>query len=238
MGQLEKYGLYVMCLVIFLILGVTLWGEPANATRTASRQRAGVEEGASGPMEASFSGRTQRSTLDSLLQPVERPAPSSPAPQPQPAVTLSPEPKPPEPVASPAAPKPEPRVEPSRARTNYVIKKGDDMGKIAQQQLGSAKFRDRIQELNPDVDPNRMQIGASLILPARAEIESARLESPNKAVASGAYRLYRIRKGDSFEKSAKRQLGARKRWTELRKMNPNVNPNRMQIGVPIKLPLQ
>ena len=26
MGQLEKYGLYVLCLVIFLILGVTLWG--------------------------------------------------------------------------------------------------------------------------------------------------------------------------------------------------------------------
>ena len=25
MGQLEKYGLYVMCLVIFLILGVSLW---------------------------------------------------------------------------------------------------------------------------------------------------------------------------------------------------------------------
>ncbi len=26
MGQLEKYGLYVLCLLIFLILGVTLWG--------------------------------------------------------------------------------------------------------------------------------------------------------------------------------------------------------------------
>ena len=28
MGQLEKYGLYVLCLVIFLILGVTIWGNP------------------------------------------------------------------------------------------------------------------------------------------------------------------------------------------------------------------
>jgi len=26
MGQLEKYGLYVLCLVIFLILGVSIWG--------------------------------------------------------------------------------------------------------------------------------------------------------------------------------------------------------------------
>ena len=30
MGQLEKYGLYVLCLVIFLILGVTIWGDPAG----------------------------------------------------------------------------------------------------------------------------------------------------------------------------------------------------------------
>ena len=26
MGQLERYGLYVLCLVIFLILGVAIWG--------------------------------------------------------------------------------------------------------------------------------------------------------------------------------------------------------------------
>ena len=31
MGQLEKYGLYVLCLVIFLILGVAIWGgDPAT----------------------------------------------------------------------------------------------------------------------------------------------------------------------------------------------------------------
>ena len=33
MGQLERYGLYVLCLVIFLILGVAIWGgnDPAHA---------------------------------------------------------------------------------------------------------------------------------------------------------------------------------------------------------------
>ena len=30
MGQLEKYGLYVLCLVIFLILGVAMWGDPPS----------------------------------------------------------------------------------------------------------------------------------------------------------------------------------------------------------------
>ena len=33
MGQLERYGLYVLCLVIFLILGVAIWGgDPVAAS--------------------------------------------------------------------------------------------------------------------------------------------------------------------------------------------------------------
>ena len=31
MGQLERYGLYVLCLVIFLILGIAIWGDNAGA---------------------------------------------------------------------------------------------------------------------------------------------------------------------------------------------------------------
>ena len=70
MGQLEKYGLYVMCLVIFLILGVTLWGEPANATRTAGREQAAMHAGGSVPQDASFQRTSSRpSDLDELLGP-------------------------------------------------------------------------------------------------------------------------------------------------------------------------
>lgn len=234
MGQLEKYGLYVMCLVIFLILGVTLWGEPANATRTASRQQAAVVEGASGPMEASFRGRTGRETLDALLRPESRPTPE---PQPE---TPQPE-TPPQPTQDPqptTSVSPEPAPVLSRpATTTYKIKKGDTLGLIAQRQLGSARLVGRIKELNPGVDENKLQIGKPLILPPRAE-EAPKQESPNKAVASGAYRTYRVRKGDSLEKIAQSQLGSRSRWVDVRKMNPNVDPRRMQIGGTIKLPLQ
>ncbi len=31
MGQLERYGLYVLCLVIFLILGIAIWGDNSGA---------------------------------------------------------------------------------------------------------------------------------------------------------------------------------------------------------------
>ncbi len=30
MGQLERYGLYVLCLVIFLILGIAIWGDSSG----------------------------------------------------------------------------------------------------------------------------------------------------------------------------------------------------------------
>ena len=238
MGQLEKYGLYVMCLVIFLILGVTLWGEPANATRTASRQQAAVGEGSPGPMEATFRGRTGRETLDALLRPESRPAPEPQRqpPQPDPQPTQAPQPTT---SASPApTPSPEPAPVVSRAATTiYKIKEGDSLGRIAQRQLGSVKFVSRIRELNPGIDENKLQIGKPLTLPPRME-ESPAKESPNKAVASGAYRTYRVRKGDSMEKIAQSQLGSRSRWFDVRKMNPNVDPIRMQIGATIKLPLQ
>ena len=52
MGQLEKYGLYVMCLVIFLILGVTLWGEPATARSSSARQNAAIHAGMTGSANA------------------------------------------------------------------------------------------------------------------------------------------------------------------------------------------
>ena len=75
MGQLEKYGLYVMCLVIFLILGVTLWGEPANAKKAKVRAEAaiisGAVDGPAKPVEASFRRPSKR--IEDLLKPEPRP---------------------------------------------------------------------------------------------------------------------------------------------------------------------
>ena len=40
MGQLEKYGLYVLCLVIFLILAVTIW--PGDVAASPEQRNAAV----------------------------------------------------------------------------------------------------------------------------------------------------------------------------------------------------
>jgi nucleoid-associated protein YgaU len=72
----------------------------------------------------------------------------------------------------------------------YVIKKGDVLGTIAQRELGSAKLIAKIKELNPGLDPDRILVGAKLMLPPGPEgtrpslpIEIAK---PDQRVASAS----------------------------------------------------
>src|SRR5262245_14080211 len=74
MGQLEKYGLYVLCLVIFLILGVTIWGGgdlQASPKRGPSSSPSNLMADARGTKSAAtpVTGEVTLD-LDRLLQPV------------------------------------------------------------------------------------------------------------------------------------------------------------------------
>lgn len=237
MGQLEKYGLYVMCLVIFLILGVTLWGEPANATRTVRQQQQQAQVGAQGPMEASFRPRSERREIHELLQPEPRPSRPDVGPTPaddgpaQPGsgrVTVE---------APPVQPQP-PQPAPSAPKTvRYTIKKGDSLSRIAQRQLGSVRFVDAIVQLNAGMTrDSTIRVGKVLTLPARVEGASERKEPSGDKTTE--YSVYRVRKGDSYHSIARSQLGSIDRWKEIRRLNPRVVPTRLQLGQEIKLPIK
>ncbi|MEC7724173.1 MAG: LysM domain-containing protein [Planctomycetota bacterium] len=244
MGQLEKYGLYVMCLVIFLILGVTLWGEPASAQRAAAGvaainaddgpARADVEE-------ASFSPRT--SSLDKLLGPDERPSRAPTRASELSSLLADPPATPPAPVVEPApAPKvdpaPAPKPAPVAKRVRYTVKRGDSLSLIAQKQCGTVKMKGKILALNPKIkDENDIREGQELILPVGDGAGAVGAKSANKVVASGAYRDHKVRKGENMESIARKMLGSTARWKEIRKMNPNVDPHRMRIGSTLKIPL-
>ena len=254
MGQLEKYGLYVMCLVIFLILGVTLWGEPANATRTAGREQAAMHAGGSVPQDASFQRTSSRpSDLDELLGPPAQQPPryqrgesSSRQAGSQQAEGRSSSlndvlKEKVEPVAKPetkAEPVTRPEAALSTVRQKYTVKKGDVLSKIAQQQCGSFRMQQKIIDLNPELDsPDDIWIGQKLVLPSPAELDVAPRQSANKAVATKAYRTYRIRKGDTYAAIASRMLGSSSRQGELIQMNADKPPRLLQPGDRIRLPL-
>jgi len=262
MGQLEKYGLYVMCLVIFLILGVTLWGEPANASKTKAKEEAAMHASIGGNdnnslSNVSFDPDQQRRggrPVSSLLGPEDNP------PRYEPDVDnnqprnggggvvgnllggtegdrgqprTQPQPQP-QPQVDPA---PQPKTEPVAARRQYTVKRGDSFARIAKRELGSERHTALLTRLNKGVNPAKLQIGQKLTLPGRSELGGSS-KTVNKDVARGAYRTYTVSKGDTFDKIARVELGSIKRVRELRAMNSSIDPRRIQIGQVIKLPLK
>lgn len=240
MGQLEKYGLYVLCLVIFLILGVTIWGDPDSPSLPEKSEVVSMRLGASGrPVgpagsqltlgnlipDSNRSRSEPRSSgiVQSLLQPVK----SSRA-KPKPKPKLKPKSvgeKPP--VGKPPVVKPEPVA----TTRNYTVKKGDILGRIAQKQLGSVRYVSDIRKLNRGLSDN-LKIGQVLVLPAIGKSKA------DTAAASADFRTYTISPGDSFARISWIEFKSRTRAGELQALNPNVNPTHMIPGNRIKLPLK
>ena len=206
MGQLEKYGLYVLCLVIFLILGVAIWGgdavpayastnlpgtsvaEPRPSRDIASAQR---------PLEAGNDG------FGDLFRPVTPPR-AEPAPQPQPAVTTLTQgpgtnPSTTLPLAEPVKP-PEPAPAPAvsdSVRPKYKVKASDTLTTIATKQLGDARLVDEIQKLNPKVDARKMPVGTELVLPSKAELAQRKQARDGKAAVEAV-----VKAGNAAAKTA------------------------------------
>ena len=267
MGQLEKYGLYVLCLVIFLILGVTIWG----GGDVPPQRRAATTTGLNATASVAEPGRTvsevaKAPDLDALLRPAPRPQITTPANQARPGG--QPAAVPSENVrtgdllnagagsdpgsdpgrgdaddvasATPAVKRTEPEPAPAARRT-YKVQRGDSFDSIARRLLGSASRRTDIARLNPSVRPERMQVGTVLVLPDDVR-QGALAETATPVEASapraGGVVAYTIAKGDTLEGIARRQLGDRRRVRELRELSPGIEPTRLRIGDRIQLPRQ
>lgn len=242
MGQLEKYGLYVLCLVIFLILGVTIWGDPDSSTHQQQSEVVPMRVNAGGmPLgDGNDTLVTRRSppvasnsanTLQSLLQPASRPR-SKPKVQPQVQPKVEPKLGGNSPVVEPVV---EPVVKPVvvASQRKYTVKNGDMLGHIAQKQLGSTRYVNAIRDLNPGLrNSDKLSIGQVLVLPASGKAKAK--------VAAGPvdFRTYTISKGDTFERIAEVELSSPSRCREIQDLNPNVHPHRLIPGKRIKLPLK
>jgi len=79
-----------------------------------------------------------------------------------------------------------PRATDSSTSGRYVVKSGDVLSQVAQDQLGSASRWREIAALNPGLDPNRMHVGAKLVMPGHSGASTPRSTSrttPRVAVA-------------------------------------------------------
>ena len=116
----------------------------------------------------------------------------------------------------------------------HVIVEGESFTTLAKQ-YGTTT--ERIQKLNPDVDPRRIQIGQKIRVkggePAVKEektVEVAKAEPTT--VASGDEVYHTIESGDTFGHLAVKYDTSSKKIQEL---NPDVDPHKIQIGQKIRV---
>jgi len=264
MGQLEKYGLYVLCLVIFLILGVSIWGggdlPPQNRRGNSpanSELKAGTQPAGTGKAEAPAVGLGE---LADLLRPADRPKvepkgdpkkgdPKSSGGSPVNASVTKGGENPGDKAAPPTGEVAKP-VAPVAdvARKTHKVQSGDTFESISKLHFGSSALRAEIGKLNARLEPTKLKLGQEVLLPTAAEAQVILERSKSKPATPAATApatatspapvaaagTYRIVKGDTLEGIALRELGSRSRVAELQEANPGVTV--LKIGSVIKLP--
>lgn len=232
MGQLERYGLYVLCLVIFLILGVAIWGgesQPASAgggELSADLKRLsnpGVE--APTPEVTVVDNPVLSEFLD-LNNEVPRsqgyPPPAAPTEVEQSsAATVSP-------PAAPVTTRPVETPVVSEA-AYYVVRKDDMLTEISLRELGTRHRWKEILALNPGLEEKNLPVGKKIKMP------------PRKSTSTPETRrwfTYVVKKNDSFSTISSRLYGTQKYWKEIQELNPTVDPLKLRPGSEIRVPLK
>ena len=105
----------------------------------------------------------------------------------------------------------------------HTVVEGDTFGSLAIKYNTTSK---KIQELNPDVDPTKMQIGKKIRVSGKVSSSSTSSSSKSNAV------YHTIVEGDTFGHLAIKYNTTSKKIQEL---NPNVDPAKIQIGQKIRI---
>jgi nucleoid-associated protein YgaU len=149
---------------------------------------------------------------------------------------------------TPRTPEAQPRATPALIQPvsgqHYVVQKGDSLIRIAARTLGNGSRWKEIQSLNGGLDPQRLQPGMKIVLPASAKpykaggTDAAPSKAPNSTprASSSTGATYVVRSGDTLSRIAARMLGDGGRWRDLVAANPGLDPNRLLVGKKIVIP--
>lgn len=240
MGQLEKYGLYVLCLVIFLILGVTIWGDPDPGADKKRSVSAPISVPGSNSRPAAAGAGAPVSTFQELFPeqagPTRTGIGQGGATPPNPVGAT--------PVNTPGAtptPTPGPAPAADAGKVAYQVKDNDTLESIARVKLGNGRLWPEIQKLNPTLDPKRMRAGKEIWLPTAAALAAAErsrtpVAAPVVTPSPSSERTYTVKKGDNYENIAISVLGSRKRVAELMALNSEIPPEKLRANQRLKLP--
>jgi len=116
----------------------------------------------------------------------------------------------------------------SEAKT-HTVKKGEILGDISRTYYGSSKHWRKIAEAN-NIKAEGLQEGMKLTIPA---LDVAPVSATDTGTADAG--TYVVKKGDSYYKIAKKELGDASRYKELERLN-GVAAEDLREGQKIKLP--
>ena len=121
---------------------------------------------------------------------------------------------------------------------DHVIAQGESFASLAKQYNTTA---DRIQKLNPDVNPNRIQIGQKIRVKGnkplvkeekKAEVK-AEVKAEEKSTTSGEAVYHTVEAGETMGHIAFKYEGATQK--SIQELNPDVDPAKLQIGQKIRV---
>ncbi len=116
--------------------------------------------------------------------------------------------------------------------TEYIVVKGDTLGKIAKTKFGVTLKA--LEDANPGVQPTKLKVGQKLTIPAGGSAAPAATggsASPDMTASGGE--IYVVKSRDSMTKIAKAHGVSLK---ALKAANPNVDPSHIKVGQKLKIP--
>ncbi len=229
MGQLERYGLYVLCLVIFLILGIAIWGDNSGAVVPPDTEGQSLRVTSNvGPGDVISEEQLKRLEEEANLNEVidfirPRPKPAGPSHGdnlPVKKVNAR---------AKQAERTPLQVPQPPTELRTHVVKEFETLEEISRRYLGKRHLWRRILAVNPNVRPRALKPGMKLKIPPRLPGEASKAGRALPATVT-------VRRGDSPGLISQRLFGTTRYANEIMRVNNIQDPRKLPIGAVLKVP--
>ena len=117
----------------------------------------------------------------------------------------------------------------------HTVKPGETLWNIAMQNYNSGYNWVDIQKANNLKNPNQIETGQVLKIPAATPIMVGQITS-GQTTTKAKIANYTVSRGDTLWKIAMSQYGDPYKWTSIAQVNHLTNPNVIHIGNSLKLP--
>ncbi len=237
MGQLERYGLYVLCLIIFLILGIAIWGDSSGpVVPTGGAGSSLTVTSATGPEDTISEERLRQLEMEANLNEVVKIMKAAAEPvrpplqkvtrQPNDDVGTEPATQGSKGTATPAI-HGKTQENSKQGERIHVVKQNETLEEISLRYLGKRHLWRDIVAANPGVRPEALQPGTKLRIPPRHGAKSTAGSRPGTVT---------VRRGDTPGLISQRLFGTTKYADEIMRLNGIQDARRLSIGAVLKVP--